>query len=93
VPIEMRHRQPFVVDAAAGEIIAPWPPDRPAAGDEWRLWVTVQRIDLDALPAALCWCWPDRDPEPVAAARLDWLKHYARDRAVYRMPTDRNAAT
>jgi hypothetical protein len=86
----MRDRQPFVVDAISGRLIAPWPRRRPADGDDWRLWETIQRLDLDALPAALCWCWPDRDPEPVAA-RPDWLRHYERDRAVYRLPGRRAA--
>jgi hypothetical protein len=55
LPPEMRDRQPFVVDAYAGHIIAPWPKNRPAHGDEYRMWLTVQRLDLDALPDVLCW--------------------------------------
>ena len=87
LPLEMRNRQPFVVDALSGHIIAPWPPKRPAHGDEYRLWLTAQRLgDLDALPDTLCWCWPDREPVPVGNVGAGWLKNYERDRAVYALP-------
>jgi hypothetical protein len=86
VPLEMRDRQPFVVDVMRMEIIAPWPRRRPAPGDEWRLWETIQRLDVDALPALLCWAWPDRDPVPVAQAGAGWLAAYERDHSVYRLP-------
>jgi len=85
VPEEMRERHGFIVDALSGHIIAPWPPKRPADGDEWRLWATVQRLGRAALPTALCWCWPDRDPEPVGNVGAGWLKNYERDKAVYRL--------
>jgi hypothetical protein len=74
-----------VVAAAAGHIIAPWPKNRPANGDEWRLGETVQRLDPDALPAPLCWCWPDRDPVPVGNVGVGWLAAWSRDRAIYRL--------
>jgi hypothetical protein len=86
VPFEMRAQQPFLVDAYAGHIIAPWPRRRPAAGDDLRLWETMQRLDLDALPAPLCWAWPDRAPVPVAQVGAGWLAAYSRDHAVYRLP-------
>jgi hypothetical protein len=86
VPFEMRERQPFLVDVMRMEIIAPWPRRRPAPGDEWRMWQTIQSIDVDALPALLCWCWPDRDPEPVSGVGPGWLMAYARDHSVYRLP-------
>jgi hypothetical protein len=85
LPEEMRDHQPFLVDALSMHIIAPWPPKRPADGDEWRLAETVQRLDLDALPAALCWCWPDRDPEPVGNVGAGWPAAWERDRAVSRL--------
>jgi len=62
-----------------------------APGDEERLDALLERLDLEALPAALCWCWPDRDPVPVGAVAPDWLRQYARDRAVCRLPTRRAA--
>jgi hypothetical protein len=85
-PLEMRERQPFLIDAYTGRLVAPWPRRRPASGDEARLWETMQRLDPDALPDALCWVWPDRDPVPVANVGPGWLRAYERDRAVYRLP-------
>jgi len=41
------------------------PRKRPAPGDEERLDALLERLDLEALPAALCWCWP---PLPLRAA-------------------------
>jgi hypothetical protein len=85
LPSEVRQRLAFVIDAAGRRIIAPWLRDTlPLPSDEARLAATVERLDLDALPAPVCWCWPDRPPEPVRAARL---QTWARDRAVYRLPT------
>jgi hypothetical protein len=86
MPFEMRERQPFLVDAYAGHIIAPWPRRRPAPGDEWRMWQAIERLDIDALPALLCWAWPDRDPEPVVHVGPGWLQAYVRDHAVYGLP-------
>jgi hypothetical protein len=82
----MRERQPFLTDVLAQRVVAPWPRRRPAPGDDARLWDTIQRIDIDALPSLLCWAWPDRDPEPVAQVGAGWLRAYERDRAVYRLP-------
>jgi hypothetical protein len=49
------------------------------------MWLTVQRLDLDTLPASLCWAWPDRDPVPVGNVGAGWLAAWERDRAVYRL--------
>jgi hypothetical protein len=81
----MRERQPFVFDARTMRLIAPWPRKRPQPGDEARLDALLDRLDLEALPAAVCWCWPDRDPEPVGDVGPGWLARWAFDRAVYRI--------
>jgi hypothetical protein len=52
-------------------------------GDEERLDAVLARLDLDALPASVCWCWPDRPPEPVRGTPPGWLAAWARDRATY----------
>jgi hypothetical protein len=39
------------------------------------------RLNPGALPAAVCRCWPDRDPEPSTG----WLARFAFDRAVYQI--------
>jgi hypothetical protein len=41
----------------------------------------LERIDVAALPASVCWVWPDRDPEP--ALDPDWLRRWAFGHAVY----------
>ena len=88
LPSEVRQRLAFVIDAAGRRIIAPWLRDiLPLPSDEARLAATVERLDLNTLPAPVCWCWPDRPPEPVRAARQNWLQSWARDRAVYSLPT------
>jgi hypothetical protein len=83
LPLERRQLQPFVLDSRAGRVIAPWPRKRAQPGDEERLDATLARIDGEMLPALVCWCWPDRDPEPVRDMAPDWLRHWSRDRAVY----------
>lgn len=85
LPPEMRARQPFVIDARMMRIIAPWPAKRPQPGDEERMDAMLRRLQLRALPAAVCWCWPDRPPEPVRGSGQGWLAAWARDRAVYKL--------
>ena len=60
-----------------------WPEKRPLLGDEARMDAMLQRLKPGALPAAVCWCWPDRPPEPVTGSGEGWLAAWARDRAVY----------
>jgi hypothetical protein len=87
LPFEVRQQLAFVVDVAGRRVIAPWLRDAlPLPSDEARLEATVERLDLDTLPAPVCWCWPDRPPEPVRTARQNWLQSWARDRAVYNLP-------
>ena len=85
LPPEMRARQPFVIDARTMRIIAPWPAKRPLPGDEARMDEMLQCLELGALPAAVCWCWPDRPPEPVRGSGEGWLAAWGRDRAVYKL--------
>jgi hypothetical protein len=73
LPPETRARQPFVIDTRTMRIIAPWPEKRPLLGDEARMDAMLQRLKLGALPAAVCWCWPDRPPEPVTGSGEGWL--------------------
>jgi hypothetical protein len=89
MPQEQRLQQPFVVDALSGKVIAPWPKRGAQAGDAERLEVLRATIDPAALPAPVCWCWPDRKPEPVQAVAPDWLARWARDHAVYALAGSR----
>ena len=44
----------------------------------------LEQLDAAALPARVCWYWPDREPEPVACVNLaHWLMHWLKDRACY----------
>jgi hypothetical protein len=85
LPEPQRAQQPFVIDARTGRIIAPWAPKRGSLADEERLDRTLARIEAERLPASLCWCWPNRDPVPVTGAADGWLRHWSKDRAVYRI--------
>jgi hypothetical protein len=81
MPSEVRAQQPFVVDLRSGRIIAPWPRKQPLPGDEARMDALLEQLDPEAFPAAVCWCWPDRDPVPIRGTPPGWLRSWARDRA------------
>jgi hypothetical protein len=85
LPPEMRERQPFLLDARRGRIIAPWPRKKELPGDADRLTAVLGRLADVQLPDWLCWCWPDRDPEPACGAGKSWLASWERDRTVYRV--------
>jgi hypothetical protein len=82
LPEGQRREQPFVLDwsGRSPRLTCPSPRKRPQPGDEACLDAVLARLDLDALPAAVCWCWPDRDPKPVRDTGPSWLPHWARDR-------------
>jgi len=82
LPPERRAQQPFVLDARTGQIIAPWPRKRPQPGDEARMDAMVEQLPR-MLPGPVCWCWPDREPEPVVAEDMRlWLRRWSSDKAV-----------
>jgi hypothetical protein len=58
LPPEQREQQPFVLDAATMQVIAPWPVQRPQPGDEARLDAMLARLDFSDLPAPVCRTWP-----------------------------------
>ena len=56
-------------------VIAPWSPRRQQPDDAARLELLLDHLDLEELPAPVCWCWPDREPVPVANADPSWEHH------------------
>jgi hypothetical protein len=84
LPREMRERQPFVIDVATHTLCAPWPRNRMLPGDDLRLMQVMKCLASAKLPGAVCWCWPDRAPEPIDV-RPGWLASWCRDRCCYRL--------
>jgi hypothetical protein len=85
LPREMRERQPFLLDVAGRVMAAPWPKGRELPGDDLRLLAVLDCIANSPLPGKVCWCWSDREPEPVKDAPPVWLAAWCRDRACYRL--------
>jgi hypothetical protein len=84
LPEEQRQRQPFLWDGCT--LIAPWPPSKRALpfADQQRFEAVTARLGT-LPPSAVVWLWPD-DREPVEVnATTEWLMHWARDRACYRI--------
>jgi hypothetical protein len=86
LPREMRDRLPFLADLAGRRLIAPWSRELP--GDADRLLAVLKCIANIPMPGKVCWCWPDRAPEPVDP-RPGWLISWMRDRMCYRLDLPR----
>jgi hypothetical protein len=85
LPAERREQIGFVLDRVRRQIIAPWGRKKGSADDEARMDAMLDALDAAELPADVCWCWPDRPPEPVTGAAPGWLAAWSRDRAVYKV--------